>query len=86
MHNVTPLTPFVYKMHVKLKEECHQCPLFPTPCWHINENNMFHLSLLTPKNLCLFGTNCNEDNPLLEPQLLQQPHKKKQPMKPTKFK
>jgi hypothetical protein len=37
MHIVMPLTPSAYKMCAKLKEEGLQCPLLPTPCWHINE-------------------------------------------------
>jgi len=51
MHNVTPLTPYVYKMHVKLKKKGHQCPLLPTPCWHINEETCSLVIIDTQKPL-----------------------------------
>jgi hypothetical protein len=68
-------------MYVKLKEEGHQCPLLPTPCWHINEKTCSHVIINTQKpfelegETCLFGTNCDKDDLSFEPQLSQQPTK-----------
>jgi hypothetical protein len=50
-----PLTPFAYKMHVKLRVEGLQCPLLPMPCWHINETTSLLASVDTQKSLELEG-------------------------------
>jgi len=34
-----PLTPFAYKMHIKLRKEGFQCPLHSMTCWHIKWKN-----------------------------------------------
>jgi hypothetical protein len=45
MHNVMPLTPFAHKMCSKLKVKGLQCPLLPTPCWHIDEETHLPINL-----------------------------------------
>jgi hypothetical protein len=77
------LTPYVYKLCVKLREKDLQCLLFPMPCWHINEKTHSLASLDIQKILqlkgetCLLGTHYDKAIPSLELQLSPQPHEKK---------
>ncbi len=72
MHAITPLTPFVYKMHAKLKKDGLQCPSFPMSCWLIDEKTHLHVDVNTQKPLqvkgktCPLGNNCDKDCPLPE--------------------
>jgi hypothetical protein len=78
-------------MCAKLKEEGLECPLFPMPCWHIDEETHPPTSLNIQKSpqlekeTCLLGTDCNKDHPLLKLQLSSHPHKKEQYVKPNQF-
>jgi hypothetical protein len=62
------------------------------PCWHTDEKTYSPIGVDIQKLLwregktCPLGTNCNKDHPLLEPQLSQQPHEKKQLIKPNQLK
>ncbi len=91
-HVVTPLTPSIYNMCIKLKEKGLQCPSLPTPCWHIDDKTCPHagVDIQKPPQLeektCPLGTNHNKNLPSHEPQLLPQPHKKEQFVKPNQFK
>jgi hypothetical protein len=77
-----PLTPSTYKMCAKLKEEGLHRPLFPTPCWHIDEETHLPIALDIQKSpqlereTCLLGTDYNKDHPLPKLQQSLHPHEK----------
>jgi hypothetical protein len=65
--------------------------LLPTPCWHINEKTHppIGADIQKPPQLegetCPLGTNHDKNHLSLEPQLLPQPRKKEQRMKPNQL-
>ncbi len=58
MHVVMPLTPSIYEMCIKLKEEGFQCFSFPMPCLHIIEEACLLANVDSWKPLQLEGETC----------------------------
>jgi len=80
-----PLTPYAYKMRVKLKEEGIRCLSLPTPCWHINEKTRPLAGVDIQKHVCPKSITIKK-NLSHESWLLLQPHQKEQSMTPNQFK